>query len=770
MSEDLSKSKNARIQRAKVTPDQADARLRRYAASIGLRPHLSDKFYAGPGKDIFGTDLENDGTFYDGFPRPSRNILPYDKNSFYLDHELGHAVMTPPGSTLESHIDNISNMPTYDGKIDERTATGNETAIRRRAGLQASKDAMGYKTVGRQAYETKNIMKPFDEGAKFNKVGRLTLLSDIHARINDRAKGLKNFAGPPKASKLAPLPEPNGTLRRSEGSGPAHFIRFGHWPTNERSQNNVTGDYEGGVSVYLAQPHNKGWQAMVPSIDTDDSCRSCWGEDTMSCEQCGGTGKLDHQDMMEVTDPMDTYRGLSRQHSAGQTPAFLVSGELAGVGHDGEPLLRNVRQLHQLAPHQLAQPGFDSQNFDSWSNICPGCANCSGLSPIAKMALKDTPPPTSAPTPPISARLHGVYDTALPTKADWYNYTHLLPKESGLDLLVGAAHNEEKPTWPYLKAVLVHRGTGKAVGRVNGYLSKDGPRRLLEPHSSMNTHDPSGVPLRGRGYGKAMYEALLAHGLKHNGITHAQGGLHSPEARRVHESLSQKHGMAYQAESFYESDWGPYEYALKSEALNKVQTPPTFPKLGLADNRRETPLVTQGSLAFDNKQRLIAQHAGLKRLGPKYKDVYGLTSTQEGTACSYAVTDPNGPGKSDIATKQHEDFHLLMNRVEEKYGQGARKKLATHLYRSIHPLGQELLVRWHKEVMVKAKRSHEELLAGLLDWHNDPAQRRNYEECAKDPDPGYIKFFLKESNNLKSALRAVRTAASNVGPELFQKP
>ena len=167
--------------------------------------------------------------------------------------------------------------------------------------------------------------------------------------------------------------------RAGEAGAPrirAHFIRFGHWPADERSRNFVTGERETGVSVYRAQPCASGWQAVVPEMNLSDDCPYCGGRNSDRCAACEGTGKIDELDRQAVTEPMDSYDNRSRDHRRGLIPAFLVTGRLVGAGHDGEPLLREVRELRQLEPGDLEVPlqqgGFDAAMLDP----CDGCALC----------------------------------------------------------------------------------------------------------------------------------------------------------------------------------------------------------------------------------------------------------------------------------------------------------------------------------------------------------------------------------------------------------
>lgn len=91
------------------------------------------------------------------------------------------------------------------------------------------------------------------------------------------------------------------------------FLRFGDWPTDERSRNHAEGWKEAGVSVYEIHPHNN-----MP-MDPDP-----YGE----------------------SDNGDTGAGMRARVTRwrrGAEPAHVVSGEQVGIGHDGEPLLNRLK-------------------------------------------------------------------------------------------------------------------------------------------------------------------------------------------------------------------------------------------------------------------------------------------------------------------------------------------------------------------------------------------------------------------------------------------
>lgn len=100
------------------------------------------------------------------------------------------------------------------------------------------------------------------------------------------------------------------------------YIRFGGWPSDERSNNNVTGFKEEGVSVY--EMDHRGY----PSINWE-----------------GNFGNAQDDLVSRITD-------LRRRRS--DDPVFMVQGDVIGTGQDGEPLLRNVRVIRRIASAKTA--------------------------------------------------------------------------------------------------------------------------------------------------------------------------------------------------------------------------------------------------------------------------------------------------------------------------------------------------------------------------------------------------------------------------------
>ncbi len=88
------------------------------------------------------------------------------------------------------------------------------------------------------------------------------------------------------------------------------YVRFGEIPTNGKSKNYLTGEYEKGVSVYEAVEKEDGSIYILMPELTGNACVSL-------------SGVLDR-------------------------PAYVVEGDKVGIGSDNEPILRNCRIIRKL--------------------------------------------------------------------------------------------------------------------------------------------------------------------------------------------------------------------------------------------------------------------------------------------------------------------------------------------------------------------------------------------------------------------------------------
>ncbi len=171
----------------------------------------------------------------------------------------------------------------------------------------------------------------------------------------------------------------------------------------------------------------------------------------------------------------------------------------------------------------------------------------------------------------------------------------------------------------------------------------------------------------------------------------------------------------------------------------------TFPKLGVADHRRDTPIVDSG-LPLDNKRKLM--HAAAYDAHRHLVDA-GLATIQSaspegdeaGAASTYAPISyarsaaSKGPkmahtlhDTSELSTQLHEDVHRMFGRVEEKHGPRARTNLARNLVMSLPPAQRMRAQNFAEWKSPRNKGNHEETIAHLISYLNDSGQRRRYRE------------------------------------------
>lgn len=208
-SEPLDKrSKNVREKTTNITPETAQRRVTQYAQSIGLQPK---KKFANDLKDLKskGTELQYGG-------------------KFNLQHELGHAMQTTPGKTMQAHMRGIK---PEDQEDDDVINTALEHRIDRRAGVNPHKFGGEFRgTIGGEEEDDEGNSNPvewnadlkgrhgkaardswdarealsnqadragsanqtigqFDLGHRFDPKGKLVAPGGIDARINQRAAG-----------------------------------------------------------------------------------------------------------------------------------------------------------------------------------------------------------------------------------------------------------------------------------------------------------------------------------------------------------------------------------------------------------------------------------------------------------------------------------------------------------------------------------------------------------------------------------------------------
>lgn len=123
--------------------------------------------------------------------------------------------------------------------------------------------------------------------------------------------------------KDAPKPPPSDAQNKH-----GVYLRFGDWPSDERSQNHVTGWKEEGVSAY----DTKGGHYLEPEDPDPDMLRE--------------GGEYDEYGTNDTLEEMKNRRQRALRHpDQPSNRGHIVKGSMVGVGHDGEPLLRNVREV-----------------------------------------------------------------------------------------------------------------------------------------------------------------------------------------------------------------------------------------------------------------------------------------------------------------------------------------------------------------------------------------------------------------------------------------
>jgi GNAT superfamily N-acetyltransferase len=179
-------------------------------------------------------------------------------------------------------------------------------------------------------------------------------------------------------------------------------------------------------------------------------------------------------------------------------------------------------------------------------------------------------------------------------RSQFFDYTHLLPqayqKTHSLEVfhsktapsymkrgrLIAVLRSKSDPGYPAHGVVVpslkdpelgyvdvagsYSNGDGNGVeGLVHGILGEEVPRqKTMTPHSFLKEKH------HGKGVGKAMYEALYARAMA-QGIDQIHGGVHSPQASAVHQSLAQKYGFKVEGGKKVPFGHDRYKYTIKDE-------------------------------------------------------------------------------------------------------------------------------------------------------------------------------------------------------------
>jgi hypothetical protein len=224
--------------------------------------------------------------------------------------------------------------------------------------------------------------------------------------------------------------------------------------------------------------------------------------------------------------------------------------------------------------------------------------------------------------------------------------------------------------------------------------------------------------------------------------------------------------------------------------LAKMHGPVTFPRLGVPDDRRESYIISSKK-QLDTKARAMAQQ-DVNELKGKVGDINihlrtnnprALNSTRSATkravnegmnagmAFQYGGGYAMAPNKwSGVpypahVTKNHEDMHLLLSRVQAKYGREGRKKLVANLFEALPSDLRPEVIGFASARSSKGTRNpdngyHEEWLTYLTDYINDAGERERYHT---DPLERRIAH-----DKMKRAYKAARAAAEVATPAWTQ--
>lgn len=246
--------------------------------------------------------------------------------------------------------------------------------------------------------------------------------------------------------------------------------------------------------------------------------------------------------------------------------------------------------------------------------------------------------------------------------------------------------------------------------------------------------------------------------------------------KKVHDGLGLSDSGSRTLHNLVKKTWIKMRNHAKTITIEdlKKREPPKFPKLGIPDQKNRTELIDNIS-RFSNKIRVMA-HEGAKSFYPREVAVWdpetqsvkqapvsqstiryyqtgakhevkavveavtaGDVNTVGGARGShaYALSGLLRPGSwlannDPLGTAKHEDFHLQLNRVEQKYGRRARLALAENLYHALSPHHQAAIdyVQSHFAGDIYEKKNpatvNEEKLARLFNILNSSNTRRTF--------------------------------------------
>lgn len=197
---------------------------------------------------------------------------------------------------------------------------------------------------------------------------------------------------------------------------------------------------------------------------------------------------------------------------------------------------------------------------------------------------------------PDESLMKAISDLQVGKQTSWgiapsWDYNHLLTEEhrkAGYRLSIEHSRGAKNLFYVLLHhpSTLLTGPNDMSVGDLEAFITH--PSDLRTPQLNIDVADLSDKHW-GKGLGKVMYEAAMAHAYHVHGARTVAGGLHSTMADRVHRSLSRKHGMNYDAQEAmtigepgaWDNRFGHYRYAMKAENKHPMSVEHYSPVEGL---------------------------------------------------------------------------------------------------------------------------------------------------------------------------------------------
>jgi GNAT superfamily N-acetyltransferase len=363
--------------------------------------------------------------------------------------------------------------------------------------------------------------------------------------------------------------------------------------------------------------------------------------------------------------------------------------EAGFLDHQGKFYTRSEAAAHVASP----KTNLQSEDLEGMGRK-PGEERLGGGAGLVKMAIEDIA---------VGPERRGQKKVGLPRYSKFHDYQHVMTpiqkRHYFLTVREKEAHGGVGERGLYhvkLHSRRIHYGGWPLeIGYANVHVkdSEQDPTKRYVTVDDIRLHPH----YRNKGLGVKMYEAAFAHAKHFHKATHVMGGPHSSSAGAIHRKLSEKHGMEYHASynedawggerpsgGDYDSAYGAYEYALKSEE--------PLQKMALADIKRGEPITTanpEGTTAYDYSHILPMKHSGSYEIhvhelpysegtGDWPEDPY----TRDVEARLYHVYGPQRTNVGRVSGTVHPDMGLRVWHSEvDSFHRG--KGLGPHLYEAM---------------------------------------------------------------------------------------